>query len=257
MNMKSESFLVSILLLYAGLPQGILQGTTVFYHYIPTFSCSEIINNTLHNKHLSIDQNMKQNLNQNPILNSECNQTQPTNQNNICNEITNCQSLNFSKQVLNSTIATEFNLVCELSSVLVHTSSILFLGTSTGGIIAGFLGDKFGRRKVARYSIVLMMIVSWSGLCVGFSGRAAVLGHAQGARRSRPVALGVSDRMANDGLLYDGWGAEGLRVLNVSAGLQVMGEEKGLNRFELALAVARRAKENAYALAEVQPLPQL
>ena len=65
------------------------------------------------------------------------------------------------------------------------------------------------------------------------------------------VRMGVSDRMANYGLLYEGWGAEGMRVLNKTATLQEVSESFGTTRYDTVLIVAARAKENAYQNAEV------
>ena len=68
--------------------------------------------------------------------------------------------------------------------------------------------------------------------------------------RTTRLAMGVSDRMATDGILYDEWGKEGMRVLNHSTVLLQGGIEKGLSRYELVLTVAQRAKENAYMSTE-------
>ena len=62
--------------------------------------------------------------------------------------------------------------------------------------------------------------------------------------------LGVSDRMANDGLLYDGWGKEGMANLNRTTELQRAAESVGVNRYEAVLIAARRAKDKAYQSAE-------
>jgi len=68
--------------------------------------------------------------------------------------------------------------------------------------------------------------------------------------RHASIVMGVSDRMANDGLLYDGWGKEGMRVLNRTATLQQLAEDRGISRYDTCLIVAVRAKEKAYASAE-------
>jgi len=62
--------------------------------------------------------------------------------------------------------------------------------------------------------------------------------------------MGVSDRMANDGLLYDGWGADGMSMLNHTASLQQRAEALEVSRYDAVLIVAARAKENAYQSAE-------
>ena len=68
--------------------------------------------------------------------------------------------------------------------------------------------------------------------------------------RSGRLFMGVSDRMANDGLLYEGWGAEGMKTLNTTASFQAEAEGRGISRYDTVLLVSARAKENAYQSAE-------
>ena len=68
--------------------------------------------------------------------------------------------------------------------------------------------------------------------------------------RSRSSVLrmaGASDRMAQDGVLYDGWGAEGLKSLNATNSLLDHSESVGVNRYDLTRIVAQQAKDIAYA----------
>ncbi len=60
------------------------------------------------------------------------------------------------------------------------------------------------------------------------------------------VRMGVSDRMATDGMLYDEWGKEGMRVLNKTSTLQAAAEELEINRYDAVLIAAKRAKDNAF-----------
>jgi len=72
--------------------------------------------------------------------------------------------------------------------------------------------------------------------------------------RSWILMGGVSpDRMPSHGMLYDGWGKEQLGHLSDSCSLVEAGYEREMNRFELALAIARRAKDNAYTSAQEAP----
>uniref|UniRef100_A0A7S3WYX6 Uncharacterized protein n=1 Tax=Emiliania huxleyi TaxID=2903 RepID=A0A7S3WYX6_EMIHU len=59
--------------------------------------------------------------------------------------------------------------------------------------------------------------------------------------------------MPSHGMLYDGWGKEQLGHLSDSCSLVEAGYEREMNRFELALAIARRAKDNAYTSAQEAP----
>jgi hypothetical protein len=71
------------------------------------------------------------------------------------------------------------------------------------------------------------------------------------SRGSRGSVLRMADAkmpdMAQHGLLYDGWGADGLKSLNKSHDLLDHADEVGINRFDLTRIVAAQAKEIAYA----------
>ena len=61
-----------------------------------------------------------------------------------------------------------------------------------------------------------------------------------------PPRMGAENRMASHGLLYEGWGKEGMENLNTSCSVLDKGYEHEMNRYEITLMVARRAKEAAY-----------
>lgn len=61
-------------------------------------------------------------------------------------------------------------------------------------------------------------------------------------RRPAPV-MGVSDRMATDGLLYEGWGKEGMANLEKTTAVQRFAKELGISHFTAVLMVSQRAKE--------------
>ena len=79
------------------------------------------------------------------------------------------------------------------------------------------------------------------------TGRGAVRSTHCRSRSSVLRMAGASDRMAQDGVLYDGWGAEGLKSLNISNSLLDHAEDVGVNRYDLTRIVAAQAKEIAYA----------
>jgi hypothetical protein len=94
----------------------------------------------------------------------------------------------------------------------------------------------------------LLLAAALSGAC-GYMLRSP----AAGPHRASAARMGVSpDRMPSHGMLYEGWGIEQLGHLNNSCALIDKGYARGLNRFELAVAIAHRAKESAYAAAEVR-----
>lgn len=86
------------------------------------------------------------------------------------------------------------------------------------------------------------------------NGRPAVGScHSQPRRADQIICMGVSDRTANNGMLYDGWGAEGMRTLNSTSRLQQNAVDQQISHYDAVLIVAARAKENAYQAAEDQP----
>jgi len=73
----------------------------------------------------------------------------------------------------------------------------------------------------------------------------------QGIRRVASCSrMGISDRTATEGQLYDGWGAEGMRVLNKTSAFQTVADEQEVSHYDAVLIVAARAKQNAYENAE-------
>ncbi|XP_014892979.1 solute carrier family 22 member 5 [Poecilia latipinna] len=83
---------------------------------------------------------------------------------------------NYSKEVYQSTIVTEWNLVCDNQWKVPFASSTLFVGYLFGSLISGQLSDRFGRKKVVFISLgaqslsVLLQSFSqsWRIFCVMF-----------------------------------------------------------------------------------------
>ena len=75
--------------------------------------------------------------------------------------------------------------------------------------------------------------------------------------RAGALRMGVTDRMATNGILYDAWGAEGMRVLNKTAAFQKASGALEVSHYDAVLMVAARAKQNAYEHAEVSAAPPL
>ncbi|MEQ2233222.1 hypothetical protein ILYODFUR_019758 [Ilyodon furcidens] len=83
---------------------------------------------------------------------------------------------NYSKDIYQSTIVTEWNLVCDNQWKVPFASSTLFVGYLFGSLISGQLSDRFGRKKVVFMSLgaqslsVLLQSFSqsWKIFCVMF-----------------------------------------------------------------------------------------
>lgn len=76
---------------------------------------------------------------------------------------TACESYVYYSENYQSTIISEFDLVCGNAWLASLSSSIFAVGTGIGGLIGGFLSDKYGRKYVLLSSVAIM------GLSAGFS----------------------------------------------------------------------------------------
>ena len=126
----------------------------------------------------------------------------------------------------------------------------------TPPITALFLPHLLPRRHQApmlNVAVWLAATAAASLLATSQLGRptAAVPGRAGASR------MGVTDRMATNGILYDAWGAEGMRVLNKTAAFQKASGALEVSHYDAVLMVAARAKQNAYEHAEVSAAPPL
>ncbi|KAL2095135.1 hypothetical protein ACEWY4_009854 [Coilia grayii] len=80
----------------------------------------------------------------------------------------------YSKDIFQSTIVTEWDLVCDEQWKTPLASSTLFIGFLIGSLISGQLSDKFGRKKVVFISLALQMLSilaqsfspSWLVFCI-------------------------------------------------------------------------------------------
>lgn len=70
-----------------------------------------------------------------------------------------CSSWEFnSSDNLGNTWTSEWNLVCDKENLKNVAEMFFLVGVATGGIISGFLSDKFGRRTMLFISVVLQTI---------------------------------------------------------------------------------------------------
>lgn len=63
----------------------------------------------------------------------------------------------YDNSTFTSTLATEWDLVCDKKSLTKTTSTIFFLGVMMGAIAFGFLSDKYGRRNTLLASYIMSM----------------------------------------------------------------------------------------------------
>ncbi|XP_078488593.1 organic cation transporter-like protein [Ciona intestinalis] len=71
----------------------------------------------------------------------------------------------FDQSVFKSTTVTEWNLVCDRTTLKTISTSIYFLGVFFGSVIGGVLSDKFGRIFVLRIaSVISAIIIALNGI---------------------------------------------------------------------------------------------
>uniref|UniRef100_A0A4W5K492 Solute carrier family 22 member 5 n=1 Tax=Hucho hucho TaxID=62062 RepID=A0A4W5K492_9TELE len=83
----------------------------------------------------------------------------------------------YSKDIYQSTIVTEWDLVCDNEWKTPFASSTLFMGFLIGSLLSGQLSDRFGRKKVLFGSLVAQLISvliqafspSWEVFCIMFT----------------------------------------------------------------------------------------
>ncbi|KAK5918298.1 hypothetical protein CgunFtcFv8_003073 [Champsocephalus gunnari] len=83
---------------------------------------------------------------------------------------------NYSKDIYQSNIVTEWDLVCDDQWKVPFASSTLFVGYLFGSLISGHVSDRFGRKKVVFISLVAQSVAvmlqsfshSWQMFCVTF-----------------------------------------------------------------------------------------
>ena len=72
----------------------------------------------------------------------------------------------FDKSVFQSTIVTDFNLVCGNEWKTDLSTSLYYLGFGVGGIVGGIVSDRFGRKPIMILGSFLLLITgianSWS-----------------------------------------------------------------------------------------------
>lgn len=75
---------------------------------------------------------------------------------------TSCGTYIYDDSVFESTVVSDFDLVCANSWLMDLSTSIYFLGFGIGGMIGSYLNDKHGRRPVLLISSLLNIIATFS-----------------------------------------------------------------------------------------------
>lgn len=74
------------------------------------------------------------------------------------NATTYCSEYAFDHSFWETTIITEFDLVCEKKALPYLAKSIIFSGLALGSFVSGLVSDRFGRKKAIWFSSVTMLV---------------------------------------------------------------------------------------------------
>ncbi|KAM9727360.1 solute carrier family 22 member 7-like [Menidia menidia] len=81
----------------------------------------------------------------------------------------------YDNSTFSSTIATEWDLVCEKKSLTKTTGTVFFFGVMMGALAFGYLCDKYGRRNTLLASYVLAVVFGFSSSFAGSYSQFAAL----------------------------------------------------------------------------------
>ncbi|KAF0313896.1 Organic cation transporter-like protein [Amphibalanus amphitrite] len=93
-----------------------------------------------------------------------------TNTSFFTNQSESCSRWVYDKSVMESTVVSEFDLVCDSAKLQPLVSSLFFVGTALGSVISGFVADRYGRM------IALMCSIVGTGLFGGLGALASSYG---------------------------------------------------------------------------------
>ncbi|XP_069000195.1 solute carrier family 22 member 7-like [Embiotoca jacksoni] len=68
----------------------------------------------------------------------------------------------YDNSTFTSTVATEWDLVCDRKSLTKTTGTIFFAGVTLGAVVIGFLSDKYGRRNTLLASYIMSIVFGFS-----------------------------------------------------------------------------------------------
>lgn len=81
-------------------------------------------------------------------------------------ETQSCDHWEYDTSVFSSTVSMEWDLVCGKASLSPFFQSFYFFGTAVGEPLLGFLGDRYGRRRIVIVSIVAFTLTATSSALV-------------------------------------------------------------------------------------------
>lgn len=75
------------------------------------------------------------------------------------NQMTQCESFEFSHDIMGTTIVEEFNLVCDKKYFLAVVEMSYLMGAAVASVVSGWISDRFGRRTILMCSATLQVII--------------------------------------------------------------------------------------------------
>lgn len=80
--------------------------------------------------------------------------------------LTKCTAWEFDmNDKMGNTWISEWNLVCDSSYLKTFAETVFLLGVASGGVISGYLSDRFGRKRLLFLSVVLQTIFGKIEIC--------------------------------------------------------------------------------------------
>ncbi|XP_043238231.1 solute carrier family 22 member 5-like isoform X2 [Amphibalanus amphitrite] len=86
-----------------------------------------------------------------------------TNTSFFTNQTESCSRWVYDKSVMESTVVSEFNLVCDRETLWPLENSLYFVGVAVGSVLGGALADRYGRRFTLLLCVVLTAAASTAG----------------------------------------------------------------------------------------------
>lgn len=84
--------------------------------------------------------------------------------------LTKCTAWEFDmSDKMGNTWISEWNLVCDSSYLRTFAETVFLLGVASGGVISGYLSDRFGRKRLLFLSVVLQTIFGKIEICAHFN----------------------------------------------------------------------------------------
>ncbi|XP_068633876.1 organic cation transporter protein-like isoform X2 [Battus philenor] len=84
----------------------------------------------------------------------------------ILDSFRKCQEWDYDRSEIGDTIISEWDLVCDRSGLTNLAEVVFLIGVGVGGVLGGWISDKFGRKRILMGMMVLQCVLAISSLLV-------------------------------------------------------------------------------------------